>query len=742
MRRINLQLELWAASGAALVLAFLAGVALHFAAPTYAFPAVVGLLMASAAGGLASRVRLPGGPGRQRIDANRLRLLESAVIHAHDAVVVLDAESRPGLGRSVLYANDAFFTMTGYNRDEVIGRSLHYLRGPESDPATLERIREAMSQGQPLRVELRNHRKDGTPFWVDLSLVPVPDPSGGAAHWVMIQRDITDRKRAEDALQRSEGLFRGIFENTSAGVSLTDRTGRFVSCNPAFAAMTGRSVKELLAVTPQDITHPDDWAAQVPLMAEIRAGLRDHFHLSKRYVTPAGEEVSVELSYVAVRGPRGEFEYGLAVSLDVTERRRLEDQLRQAQKMDAIGQMAGGVAHDFNNLLTAVLGNLALVDLPENDPNRAMLAIVEQAAIRAADLTGKLLGYARRNQLVFSPINPADAFDEVIGLLRRTLDPRVRIVVQVAEDCDPLNADPTLLSQALMNLCLNSRDAMPRGGTLTLNAETVEVTPPEADRYGADSRPGRFVLLTVSDTGMGMTDDVKARIFEPFFTTKGQGKGTGLGLPMVQGIVKQHQGWLTCVSAPGAGTRLDLYLPPADPNAVPRSILRTLPPTPVLTPHPAVAPNSSMVAVAEKNGKEHEESSSAPEPDETDDRPTILVVDDETMIRDLGRVVLDRAGFHVLTANDGVEAVEIFSQEHERIELVILDVTMPRMSGRDAFRRLLEIDPNARILFSTGYSDEHIAELDGAIGLLSKPYRPHELLSAVQTALDAQPSAS
>ncbi len=736
MRVLTPQLETVAASATALGTAVLAGVALHAAAPTFALYAIIGLLLAAVAGGLAVRFRLP--VGRSRIAENRLRLLESAVIHAHDAVVVLDAEVQAGLGRSVLYANDAFYKMTGYGRNEVVGRSLHFLRGPGSDPSTLNQIRVALGAGQPLRVELQNYRKDGTPFWVDLSLVPVPDPSGGAAHWVMIQRDITDRKRAEDALQRSEGLFRGIFENTSAGVSLIDPSGRFVSCNPAFAAMTGRTVEELLALTPEAIAHPDDWAAQVPLMAEIRAGMRDRFHLPCRYVWPTGEVLWVELSYVAVWGPTGEFEYGLGVSLNVNERRRLEDQLRQAQKMDAIGQMAGGVAHDSNNLLTAVLGNLALVNLPENDPNRALLATVEQAAVRAADLTGKLLGYARRNQLVFAPIKTADAFDEVIGLLHRTLDPRVRLVVQVADDCDPVHADPTLLTQALMNLCLNSRDAMPEGGILTLTAAVVEVDAADEDRYPGDSRPGRFVRLTVSDTGVGMTNEVQARIFEPFFTTKGQGKGTGLGLPMVQGIVKQHQGWVTCDSAPGAGTRLDLYLPPADPSTVSRAILRSPASAPSSAPQPDISrtplPRPAQPIVSEELVTDLE-------PTVSDLKPTILLVDDESMIRQLGQVVLNRAGFQVLTADDGVEAVDVFGREHDRIDLVILDVTMPRMSGRDAFRHLLEIDPTARILFSTGYSDEHIAELDGAVGLLSKPYRPHELLTAVQSALETQPAA-
>ena len=275
-----------------------------------------------------------------------------------------------------------------------------------------------------------------------------------------------------------------------------------------------------------------------------------------------------------------------------------------------------------------------------------------------------------------------------------------------------------------MNLCLNARDAMPDGGNLILSAESLEVSAAEAGRHPGEAQPGRFVRLSVTDTGVGMSEEVKARIFEPFFTTKEIGKGTGLGLPMVQGIVKQHQGWITCVSAAGAGTRLDLYLPPAAGDPMPRPILRSPPPGPPRTPPPLAARSVEPGAIGEES------------------KPTILLVDDEAMIRDLGRAVLNSAGFQVLTAEDGAEAVEVFGRERERIALVILDVTMPRMSGRDAFRHLIEIDPAARILFSTGYSAEDIAELDGAVGLLNKPYRPHELLATVRSILDPEPASA
>jgi len=717
----------WTA-GAALAASGLAGAALHAAVPETAVVVTGGLVAAAVAGWLLARViRRSAAPTAFTLPApdslpgkdDRLRLLESAVIHAHDAVVVLAAEPRGGAGRSVLYVNDAFCQMTGYDRPEVIGRSLHFLRGPDSDPDTLDQIRRALDDGRPLRVELRNYRKDGTGFWVDLSLVPVPDPDGRTTHWVMIQRDITDRRAAGDALRRSEERYRLLFDSNPSPMWAFDReTLRFLAVNDAAVRKYGYTRDEFLRMTIKDIRPPEE----VPRLLTALAQGRPDAHRSWRHRTKDGTPIDVEISSfpLVMDGRPAE----LVLVTDVTEKILLEEQLRQAQKMEVIGQMAGGVAHDFNNLLTGILGNLSLAQLPESDPNRPLLAAAEQAAVRAADLTGKLLGYARRNQLVSTPVDPGDAFGEVVGLIRRTLDPRIRLVVRVAQGCSKVQADPTLLTQALMNLCLNARDAMPDGGTLTLASESVEVTDSDAGRHPGEAYPGRFVRLAVSDTGTGMTDEVKAKIFEPFFTTKEVGKGTGLGLPMVQGIVKQHRGWVTCTTAPGAGTRLDLYLPPADAEAVPRSVLRSSLPVP--TPPPRLPVEASEAAEAH---------------DDADLRPTVLLVDDEAMIRDIGRAVLDRAGFRVLTADDGVEAVDVFGRERDRIALVILDVTMPRMSGRDAFRHLVELDPGARVLFSTGYSAGDIAELDGSVGLLGKPYRPHELLAAVRAALDAQPVA-
>ncbi|MGL4423082.1 MAG: PAS domain-containing hybrid sensor histidine kinase/response regulator, partial [Gemmataceae bacterium] len=642
----------------------------------------------------------------------RLRLLESAVVHAQDAIIVLEAQPEPGRGRSVLYINEAFTRITGYNASDVIGRSLHFLRGPRTDSRTLNQLRDALENQHEFKGELLNYHKDGHEVWMDVSLVPVYGPRGNCQFFVMIQRDVTDRRRAEEALRESEQLFRSMFEGTSAGVSMTDAQGIFVSCNRSYAAMLGRSMSDIIGHHPREFTHPDDFQIQTPLLEEFLAGTRSQYQLRKRYIRPDGKIIATELSVSAVNDSDGRLLYGMGVSVDVTEQTNLEDQLRQSQKMEALGQLAGGVAHDFNNLLTAILGNLKLVTLQPDDPNRKLLQTVETASTRAADLTRKLLGYARRNQILVAPVDPASLFTEVFDILGRTLDPRIRIKI-VPSATLPVRADATLIVHALLNLCLNARDAMPHGGTITLEAEEVEIGEEDALSM-TDARSGLFVHH-IRDTGVGMSPDVMQRLFEPFFTTKGVGRGTGLGLPMVQGIMRQHEGWVTVQSAPETGTEFVLYLPIAMPTAT-----NTVP--------PRLDPSMSSTAIVPV--------ASGPAPSK--EPITILLVDDESMIRMLARTVLESAGHTVIEACDGLEAVELYREQSETIDLIILDVTMPRMSGRDAFQLMIEHDRSARVIFSSGYSADDLSEVGGSYGLLSKPYRPQDLLTAVQKASEEQ----
>ncbi len=585
--------------------------------------------------------------------------------------------------------------------------------------------RDAMAAGRDWEFECRIVRTDGAERWLWAKGSFHRAADGTPALTAGLVMDVTARKETEEALRRGAERYRLLFEANPHPMWVFDReTLGFLAVNDAAVRQYGWSRDEFLAMSVLDIRPPEDG----PRLAALAAGLKDGDWYGPPNIWPHrrkdGSALDAEVSAHAL--PLDGRPAVLVLAFDVTERRRLEEHLRQAQRLDAVGQMAGGVAHDFNNLLTVAVGNLALVSLPADDPNRPLLKAVERATGRAADLTRKLLGFARRNQLVTAPTDVREVLDEVVGLVRRTLDPRIAVGVEVAADCGAVLADATLLTQAVLNLCLNARDAMPAGGSLVLTARPAEVGPADVVSH-PEGRPGDFVRLTVRDTGTGMAADVRERMFEPFFTTKPVGQGTGLGLSMVQGVVQQHGGWVECLSEPGEGTRFDLYLPRSAGGVTetPRPVHHALPPGPTATDSGVLPPPLPAGPPAEPPA-----GGAAGPP-----APVVLLVDDEAMIRELGRAVLERAGYEVLTAEDGEDAVELFTREHGRIGLVVLDATMPRLSGKDAFKKMLALAPAARILFSTGYSADDLGELDGSVGLLSKPYRPHQLLEVVRGVL-------
>jgi two-component system cell cycle sensor histidine kinase/response regulator CckA len=636
---------------------------------------------------------------------DRLRLLESAVVHARDAVVILEGRPQGAGGRSVLYANDAFYRMTGYAADEVVGRSLHYLRGPGSDEGTLGALRDALDGGRAFQCELLNYRKGGQPFWVELSVVPVPDPAGRCSHWVMIQRDASDRKAAEAELRQSRQMLAEAqqiahvgsweFDPASATSRWSDEEYRIFGVDPPAFTPTSEAFLALV--------HPDDRPRVTALHLAIGGGdPTTPVGCEFRIVRPSGEVRHIYETWAVERAGDGTLVRVNGVTHDITDRKQTQEQLIQAQKMELIGQMAGGIAHDFNNMLTGLLGHLELIRLPAGDPNRRLLDTVQTAAQRATKMSKNLLGLARKSELRRMPVALGPVMSEVAELVGRTCDPRIELSTTV-RTATAVEADPTFLHQVLLNLCLNACDAMPHGGRLGVTVDEVTL-PADAPTPG---RGRRFVRVRVEDTGVGMTPEVRAKIFEPFFTTKGVGKGTGLGLAMVQSIIEQHRGWVECESEVGRGTRFDVFLPRCELTPEPPSELRASDPRPLAdTPVPPC-----------------------------DRVRTVLVVDDEPMIRDLARAVLETSGYRVLEAHDGEHAVEVFRDHKSDIDLVVLDLTMPRMSGRDTFRALVDLEPAARVMFSSGYSADDLSDTTGVIGMLPKPYRPTELLTAVGQAL-------
>jgi PAS domain S-box-containing protein len=499
--------------------------------------------------------------------------------------------------------------------------------------------------------------------------------------------------RAEEAARRAAQEWRTTFDAIRDAICLVDPAGTVVRCNRALTDLLARAYADVVGRPLGAILQESLGLSEPPLLDPSTSDEGKEVALGERWFRVSSDQIVDEAG--ASLG-------SVHVLRDVTERRTLEEQLRQVQKMEAIGRLAGGVAHDFNNLLTAILGNAALLlgRLPREDTGYDYVTTIERAAWRAAELTRQLLGFSRQTLLWLKPTSLNDSVEEVVGLLERTIDPLIALEVRRAPDLWMVQADAGQVSQVLMNLCLNARDAMPRGGRMLLETANRTVTREHVRRH-AEARPGEHVRLRVADTGEGMPPEIVPRIFDPFFTTKEQGKGTGLGLAMVFGIVQQHQGWIEVHSEVGKGSCFDVYLPrlraPKAPDA-------------------PVPPSTAAWGGSE----------------------TILLADDNALLRKLAVDFLKPYGYELLLAEDGQQAVEVFERERGRIDLVILDLTMPRLSGREALHRLREIDPEVRVLLSSGYSEGKLAqsERDEVLGFVAKPYRERELVSAIRTALD------
>jgi PAS domain S-box-containing protein len=534
---------------------------------------------------------------------------------------------------------------------------------------------------------------------------PQPLPRGGVAETHALASAFEAMASAvrarEEALARSERAYRQLIDAPLVGVVRTGLEGRIDFANHGFARMLGAaSAAELVGTTEKSLW--DDPGRRAEVIADLRrSGTLENVELRLRRRDGAP---LVALANLALDG-----DHLSAVLMDVTsvrradeERGRLEEQLRHAQKLDAVGRLAGGIAHDFNNLLTAITGFATVVRdaLPPDHPERESVDAILQSAERAAHLTRSLLAYSRKQVLKSRPMDLREAVQAVARLAGRVLGEDVQLDVKLGPRRLTVLADPGQIEQVLLNLCTNARDAMPRGGRITLAADEVALGDSDAREHELE-RAGRFARLTVADTGEGMTREVADRVFEPFFTTKPAGKGTGLGLSIVYGIVRQHEGSVRVRSAPGAGTTFTILLP---------------------------------VAAAEPLPIASESIESAPRGTET-----VLVAEDEPLVRKVIRTALERAGYRVLEAGDGSEAVEVFHRHLEQVDLCLLDVVMPGLNGKEALEAIRRLDGEVRAIFVTGYAADVLTARgveEGGATLVTKPIAPLDLLRVVRAVLD------
>ncbi len=533
---------------------------------------------------------------------------------------------------------------------------------------------------------------------------PLPDDTLDALQSVadVISQGI-ERRRAERDLRESEERYRDLVENAHDIIYSHDLEGNYTSMNEAGAQITGYTVAEALALNQTQTVAPEFKNKVHEMIARKLAGVTDTA-FEMEIVAKDGHRIMVEANTKLV------YHDGVPVGVqgiarDVTERKHLEEQLRQSQKMEAIGQLAGGVAHDFNNLLTAINGysGLALQRIDEHHPLRSYLEEIKKAGDRAANLTRQLLAFGRKQILQPLPINLNDIVSDMNKMLHRLIGEDIVLTARLDPALNRVKADPGQIEQVLVNLVVNARDAMPQGGNLTIETATVEL-----DQEYANTRvgvlPGHYVMLAVSDTGIGMDEATEARIFLPFFTTKEKGKGTGLGLSTVYGIVKQSGGNILVYSEPGHGTTFKVYLPQI--KAEPQKV------------------DAAVVELAMPSGSE-----------------TILLVEDEDVVRGLASKILEQAGYKVLAASRGAEAIRLCRERNEPIHLLLTDVVMPETSGKEVADQVTELLPSLRVLFMSGYTDEaivHHGVLDSNVEFIQKPFTPAGLVMRVREVLDSE----
>jgi two-component system cell cycle sensor histidine kinase/response regulator CckA len=590
----------------------------------------------------------------------------------------------------ISYVNDKFCEISKYSREELLGQDHRIINSSYHPKEFIRTLWTKIANGQVWKGEIKNRAKDGSIYWVDTTIVPFLNDRGKPYQYIAIRNDITERKRAEEQLREQATLL----DNAQDAILVRDLEDNFLFWNKSAERIYGWAAAEVIGRDLKDTVYKNSLNQFNDAKRAVLS--RGEWQGEMRQVTRSGKDIVVESRWTLVRDDRGEPKSVLVINTDVTDKRKIEAQFLRAQRMESIGTLASGIAHDFNNLLSPILMSIQLLQskLPDDEGQR-LLAMLQMSAERGAGLVKQVLSFARGVEGERITLQPLHLIKEIVKILKDTLPKSIEVEFEASEDLSVVAGDATQLHQVLMNFCVNARDAMAGGGKLSIKVGNVQIDYNYA-RMNLEAKPGRFVAITIADSGVGIPPNIINRIFEPFFTTKEHGKGTGLGLSTALGIVKGHGGFINVYSEPGKGTQFKIYLPAAE--------------------TPFIVHADSSISLPVGHGE------------------LILVVDDEIAIREITKGTLETYGYRALTAADGTEAVALYAQNKDEIAVVLTDLMMPYMDGPVTIRALRRINPNVRIIASSGLAENSRAIEDVKL-FLPKPYTAERLLNALAEVL-------
>ncbi|MGO9379277.1 MAG: PAS domain S-box protein [Dissulfurispiraceae bacterium] len=605
-------------------------------------------------------------------------------------------------GVNFIQVNKAFCDMTGYTEQELCSMNLKSISHPEDYQSCMKHIRELLSgKTNNFIIEKRFLTKSGDPVWVRSSVSAVRDKLGNVSNLIGLFEDISERKRAEECLQTSEAKYRSIFEETKDVIFISTPEGEFADINPAGLELLGYSTLEELKKIdiPNDLYENAQDRVLFQQLIEQQGYVKD---FEEHFKKANGQHIAVRITAAAIRDEKGKVINYRGIMRDVTLEKTLEHQIMQAQKMEAVGQLAGGIAHDFNNILSAIIGygHLVLMQIQEDSPLRPYVEQILDSSERAATLTQNLLAFSRKQIINLQPCRVNEIIKKATPVLTKLIREDIELKLELSEEDSTVIVDRLQIEQVLINLVTNARDAMSAGGILTISTQKMDMdaTFMEVHGYG---EIGKYAIISVEDTGVGLDEMTKTRIFEPFFTTKEMGRGTGLGLAMVYGAVKQNNGFINVYSEVGKGTTFRIYLPEV------------------------------TVTVERKKDVDIQSPLGGAE--------TILLVEDDQALRKLAGTLLDKYGYTVIEAIDGDDALARFNAYKKRIDLLITDVVIPKRSGIEVFETIRMLHPEIKVLFLSGYSKDIIQKkgiLDTGANFLQKPVSPNTLLAKVREILN------